>query len=1072
MQVSVIIAVYNRAPLLPALLEQWRIADGATKYKYEIIFSDDESSDNSVAILETCKDLPIKVLKNKHGGAGNARNHAYKYATGDIIIFTGDDIFPEPNFINEHYESFLKNGSKTAMLGRIEWREGIQMNHLMKHITDIGCEQFGFVGMKPFDYVDFRHFYTSNISISRKELQELDCLFDQGFKKYGFEDIELGYRLYKKGVQILYNPNCLAYHDHVYSSVEKFCNRQLSAGEEMNTFKRMHPELSTEEIKVDIDEFNEKYEKYVEQNRFFDFIGDSGRILIFVFKQCTKILDRILAKNNSYLLEKLCSRFYSIVFSYYMYLGLAYGYEKCASAKPLQAKRYVFRYLFFGKAQVFYDKDNQFTETNSVLFHTVGEKNIIIEIDMSDKPKGRIRFDPLDHYCNIKLDYAQAYLEDGTVKTVTFDYTNGGLSGENRYSFTNENDPILISSFLPPDTKSIKIRYSLDHLLFKRFARSLKRLMSMTKKLPRKLLNYFKKKKQLNTSEFKVENVDNAVKRKIWIHLSVPSGQNASALVQDYQSICSVLTDVRIETQGSASKGEYAEYSYKIKDIAHALERTQFLNTVICLLEYDYDFVFLSDSLDNYPIISGHSIQDSLIEKNSFSINDGKWGSSAELVGRFIRLPGSRNLKQKIDLSGTLLDFKTQGSIIYNNQLRVVNWNKEIEVKQIKKAKPVIFVLPIFMAVGGVEKNTIEIMNRIQDEYDFVVITFEPHRLEQGSLYSQVADKCIAYFDLAEISTFDHYIFNLEKLKKIYTPDLVWICNSSPWTMDNASNIRRIFNDVPIVVQDVYDYKYGWIEYYSRPAIHSYDRFVAINKKIESKFIASYGINPDNIDLIYSSTDTKRIRTDVNQNYSRSEVLKSFNLDPNKLYFAFVGRFTEQKQPHKVFQLAQYITTLYGNVDFVMVGDGEAASDIEMLIEGSELKGRIHRIKYITNVSEFIKAIDGMVMLSLFEGLPIVCIEAMCVGTPIFSTDVGDIALFVSENGNGLITKSHEIEEIKDDFDRFFAQLSQCKQNAMNCMEDNLNFFSSERAADLMKGSFEKAINKYKDSELDVGIGR
>ncbi|WP_339294989.1 glycosyltransferase [Paenibacillus sp. FSL W7-1279] len=1072
MQVSVIIAVYNRAPLLPSLLEHWRIVDQATKYKYEIIFSDDESSDNSVAILEACNDLPVKVLKNQHGGAAKARNNAYQHATGDIIIFTGDDIFPEPNFINEHYESFLKNGSKTAMLGRIEWREGIQMNHLMKHITDIGCEQFGFVGMKPFEYVDFRHFYTSNISIARKELQELDCLFDQRFEKYGFEDIELGYRLYKRGVQILYNPNCLAYHDHVYSSVEKFCKRQLSAGEEMNTFKRLHPELSAEEIKVNIDEFNEKYERYVMSHKTIDFIGDSGRILVFLFKHFTKILEKFLANNNSYLVERLCSKLYSIVFSYYMYLGLAYGYDKCASAKPSQAKRYVFRYLFFGKTQVFYDKDNNFTEANSVVFHTAGEKNVTIEIDMRDKPKGRIRFDPLDHFCNIKLNFAQAHLSDGTVQAVTFDYSNGSLSGENRYSFSNENDPILISSFLPPDTKFIKIGFSLDYLLLKRFLRSLKNILRMLRKLPRKLLNYFEKRKNLKSNEFVLDQVDNSARRGVWVHVIVPEGQDAHNLLQNYQNICAVLPDVRIETYGSGSSVEYSEYIYKITDVEYALENTQFLNAILCLLEYDYDFAILSDSLDYYPIVSGYSIEDSVIEKKSLSRNDGEWNNSGDVVGRFIRLPGSRNLDRKIDLSGTMSNFKPQGSLIFNNELRTVHWNNDIGVRQVKKDKPIIFVLPVFMAVGGVEKNTIEIMNRIQDEFDFVVITFEPHRVEQGSLYSQVADKCLAYFDLAEISTFDHYIFNLEKLKEIYNPDLVWICNSSPWTMDNASNIRRVFNGVPIVVQDVYDYKYGWIEYYNRPAVHSYDRFIAINKKIESKFITSYGINPDDIDLVYSATDTKKIRTAINDNYSRPEILKSFNLDPDKLYFAFMGRFTEQKQPRKVFQLAQYITTRYENVDFVMVGDGEASADIERLIEGSGLKSRIHRIKYISNVSEFIKAIDGLVMVSLFEGLPIVCIEAMCVGTPIFSTDVGDIALFVNENSNGVITKSHEIEDIKGDFDRFYADLSQYKENAINCTEQSLEFFSSERAAGLMKKSFEKAMRKYNNSELEVGIGR
>ncbi|MGD5763666.1 hypothetical protein QUU53_22525, partial [Xanthomonas citri pv. citri] len=107
----------------------------------------------------------------------------------------------------------------------------------MKHITDIGCEQFGFVGMRPYEIVDFRHFYTSNVSVSRKKLQQLDQLFDTTFKKYGFEDVELGYRLHKVGVQIIYNPVALGFHDHIYDSVVKFCRRQHSAVEELNTFK-------------------------------------------------------------------------------------------------------------------------------------------------------------------------------------------------------------------------------------------------------------------------------------------------------------------------------------------------------------------------------------------------------------------------------------------------------------------------------------------------------------------------------------------------------------------------------------------------------------------------------------------------------------------------------------------------------------------------------------------------------------------------------------------------------------------------------------------------------------------
>ena len=56
------------------------------------------------------------------------------------------------------------------------------------------------------------------------------------------------------------------------------------------------------------------------------------------------------------------------------------------------------------------------------------------------------------------------------------------------------------------------------------------------------------------------------------------------------------------------------------------------------------------------------------------------------------------------------------------------------------KSKPVVFVFPIFLAVGGVERNTIEIMRQLNDRFDFVVVTMERLRPEQGSLAAQAIE--------------------------------------------------------------------------------------------------------------------------------------------------------------------------------------------------------------------------------------------------------------------------------------------------------------------------------------------
>lgn len=244
LDISVVIPTYNRSHMLPALLESWRMAHTETRYRYELIFSDDGSDDNSCDILTEAKDLPITLLRNEHGGASQARNAAVSIARGAKILFMGDDIFPDPQIINQHVEKLRELPITDAVLGECVWHPALTVNHLMTHITEIGCEQFSFLALPRNAYTDFRHFYTCNISLDREFLLSENIIFDERFYKCNFEDIELGYRLALKGMKIFFLPDALGYHHHSYSEVRKFCSRQEAAGELARVFESLHSELS------------------------------------------------------------------------------------------------------------------------------------------------------------------------------------------------------------------------------------------------------------------------------------------------------------------------------------------------------------------------------------------------------------------------------------------------------------------------------------------------------------------------------------------------------------------------------------------------------------------------------------------------------------------------------------------------------------------------------------------------------------------------------------------------------------------------------------------------------------
>jgi glycosyltransferase involved in cell wall biosynthesis len=243
LQISVIIPTYNRRRLLPSILESWKKVANATLLDFEIIFSDDGSEDGTADFLEEQRDkLPITILKNDHGGASAARNHAIEFAQGERLIFCGDDIYPEPDFVKKHYYLGEELGPEVSILGQVDWHPEQETKYLLKHITELGNEQFSYNRLRHNEVTDFRHFYTCNLSVSRQMLANEQIKFDPLFYKVNFEDTELAYRLSKHGQQILYRDDITAHHYHEYT-VEGFCNRQKTAGEMANVILGKHPEL-------------------------------------------------------------------------------------------------------------------------------------------------------------------------------------------------------------------------------------------------------------------------------------------------------------------------------------------------------------------------------------------------------------------------------------------------------------------------------------------------------------------------------------------------------------------------------------------------------------------------------------------------------------------------------------------------------------------------------------------------------------------------------------------------------------------------------------------------------------
>ncbi len=251
MRFSIIIPTYNRKEKLTECIKALSTQD-FKKSEFEVLVIDDGGIDNTENLIEKLqKSVPmvIRYFRQENQGQGVARNTGIKEAFGEITLLLGDDIIATNGLLKEHDRIHKQHTEENAaVLGFITWHPKLNVTPLM-HFMERGGAILGRFGGNQFAYdllegkknADYRFFYTSNISLKTSLLKRFK--FDPWFSGYGWEDIELGYRLARNADMVLYyEPQAIAYHDHPMSE-ESWVERMRNIGESSILIDKKYPEI-------------------------------------------------------------------------------------------------------------------------------------------------------------------------------------------------------------------------------------------------------------------------------------------------------------------------------------------------------------------------------------------------------------------------------------------------------------------------------------------------------------------------------------------------------------------------------------------------------------------------------------------------------------------------------------------------------------------------------------------------------------------------------------------------------------------------------------------------------------
>ncbi|MCX6784101.1 MAG: glycosyltransferase family 2 protein [candidate division WWE3 bacterium] len=254
MKISVVVPTFNNAQILARSLVRL-FNQTLPKEDFEIILVNDYSTDETSSVVDKIvSDYKINNIKiinlPRNSGPSVARNEGIKEAAAPIIVMTQDDMLVQPDFLEQHLKFHqLHPKNEEAVVGLIEFDKSLKLTPFMKWWEN--GHQFKFpkvsrdvkyLRLKSRPYLNF---YPGNLSLKKEFLVEKEGWFDSEFfldGAIGYEDTELGYRLWKQGLKLFYAPDIVVSHHHI-KTFASICKLSYYKGKLLHILYRKQPDF-------------------------------------------------------------------------------------------------------------------------------------------------------------------------------------------------------------------------------------------------------------------------------------------------------------------------------------------------------------------------------------------------------------------------------------------------------------------------------------------------------------------------------------------------------------------------------------------------------------------------------------------------------------------------------------------------------------------------------------------------------------------------------------------------------------------------------------------------------------
>jgi L-malate glycosyltransferase len=348
---------------------------------------------------------------------------------------------------------------------------------------------------------------------------------------------------------------------------------------------------------------------------------------------------------------------------------------------------------------------------------------------------------------------------------------------------------------------------------------------------------------------------------------------------------------------------------------------------------------------------------------------------------------------------------------------------------------------------GGAEKLVVELSNELALKNDVTLVSFK--NVEDWMYPPKKLNNKVTLIELKKKKGIDFRIiprlFSLLSDKK---PDVVHIHLNMP--MVYFLPLILFFRKIKFVftihntfeIHEIFFKKLNQLPYYKQVAN------ICLSESILKNFKAGFpGLKFHLIENGIKATQADEPVVEIKQ---KIQAMK----EEYNLICLFVGRLSYSKNIPLLLDVFSHDDLI--DVKLLMIGDGDETIKNTIKKTSEDTLGRIEYIGRTNHVMDYMKSVDALVITSIYEGVPIVLIEALSVGLPVVSTPAGGVPDIIKNKENGFLAKGFSKDEIISLIKKF---VNLDDETVLNFSQNNKNLFKEKYSIEVCAQRHQQLYN-------------